>query len=121
MSTRAHIINEYSYKVKTHLKTGSVMGHTEDIAYFEGQTVWMGNRQYELYCWLIGFIEGDYSFGDEGGDSRWEFCKSDLRNIPDEAFEDDAIIDVTAEELKKFVQDCLEANPEDSMVRIDWY
>jgi len=98
------------------------MGHTEDVTYFEGQTVWMGNRQNELYDWLIDFVmDGDYSFGDCGEADRWEFQKGYLKMIPEEEFKDDTITDVTAEELKKFVQDCLEANPEDSMVRIDWY
>ena len=120
MSIRAHIIDEYSFEVKTHPTTGSVIGHTEDVTYFEGQTVWMGNRQSALYDWLIGFIDGDYSFGECGEADRWEFPKACLKMIPEEEFKD-TIFGITGEELKKFVQDCLEANPESFMVRIDWY
>lgn len=119
MGIRAHICDKWE---RTFLKgEGYLKGYTLKVEYYPKQTVWMNNRQWYLYNWLVQFLEDEYCIGDEGNAEEWEFLKKDLRHIRDEAYGEVDPTYIDADELKQFIAECLAANPESERVNIEWF
>lgn len=100
----------------------SMSGHVQTKHEIEYGGSYFGWNQDRVYGWLV---EHDVNVCSDENNveyaTEWEIPKSDLRKIPESAFDEiDADGDIDADELREFVEELLEA-PTGEYAYVSWF